>query len=231
MAMRRTTIDGKTVNVRTAQMLRRAQARLGMNLTVTQGSYNAGGVAQSAGTHDGGGAVDISVRGYSYSTVQKVVRALREVGFAAWHRTENQGDWPAHIHAIAVGDSELSSGAAQQVTDYINGRNGLAGHGPDDGPRLSPIPKWPVKLKPVSLARIKNQFEKDKPRKVLAVKRLQHVLNYRLGTDLVEDGIAGPKTRAVYKRWEREMGVKDPDTKPGAWQLKKLFAGWFVVSK
>lgn len=228
--MRRTTVDGKVVNVRTAQMLKRAEARLGMDLNVVQGSYNQGGVSASAGTHDGGGALDISVNGYSKETIDKVVRALREVGFAAWHRTENQGPWSEHIHAIALGDAELSSGAQSQVNDYLNGRNGLAGHAPDDGPRLNPIPRWPVKLKPVSLARIKKQFEADKPRKVLAVKRLQKVLNYRLGTDLAEDGIAGPRTRAAYKRWEEKVS-KDPDGKPGAYALKKLFAGWFVLSK
>lgn len=231
MAMRRTTVDGKVVNVRTAQMLKRAQARLGMDLSVVQGSYNGGGVSASAGTHDGGGAVDLSVRGYSQETVDKVVRALREVGFAAWHRTASQGPWTDHIHAIAVGDDELSSGAKSQVNDYYNNRNGLAGHAQDDGPRITPIPVWPVKLQPVSLARIKKQFAADKPRKVLAIKRLQHVLNYRLGTDLKEDGVAGPKTKAAYKRWEQKIGVDNPDTKPGAYPLKKLFAGWFVVSK
>lgn len=231
MAMRKTTVDGKTVNVRTAQMLKRAQARLGMDLTVVQGSYNAGGVSASAGTHDGGGAVDVSVHGYSDETINKVVRGLREVGFAAWHRTENQGPWTAHIHAIAIGDEEASSGAKAQVADYFNGRNGLAGHAPDDGPRLNPIPEWPVKLQPVSLGRIKKQFAANKPRKVLAIERLQRVLNYRLDTNLAEDGVAGPETKAAYKRWEEKIDVKEPDTTPGAYQLKKLFAGWFVLSK
>lgn len=231
MAMRRTTVDGRTVNVRTAQMLKRAQARLGMDLTVIQGSYNAGGVSASAGTHDGGGAVDLSVRDYSYNTIQRVVKALRDVGFAAWYRTSSQGPWSPHVHAIAIGDDEMSSGARSQVDQYYNGTNGLAGRDRDDGPRVSPIPVWPVKLQPVSLARIQNQFKAEKPRKVLAIRRLQHVLNYRLGTDLLEDGVAGPQTRAAYKRWEEKMGVKEPDKKPGLYQLKKLFAGWFVVAK
>lgn len=227
MAYRRTTVDGKTVNVRTLQMLRRAQARLGQDLAVMQGSYNAGGVGASAGTHDGGGAIDVAPT----SDPDRVVLALREVGFAAWHRLPSQGPWPEHIHAIALDDVEASSGAKSQMKDYRERRNGLVGRAADDGPQLNPIPVWPVKLKPVSLSRIQNQFKAAKPRKTLAVQRLQHVLNYRDNAGLTEDGIPGPKTKAAYKKWEYNIGVKEPDTKPGKFQLKKLFAGWFVVAK
>src|SRR5690606_37754794 len=55
----RTTFSGRTVNERTRDMLAAAEEILGFDIVVTQGSYNAGGVAASAGTHDGGGAVDI----------------------------------------------------------------------------------------------------------------------------------------------------------------------------
>lgn len=227
MSMRRTTVDGKVVNVRTAQMLKRAEARLGQDLHVIQGSYNAGGVTASAGTHDGGGAVDVSVT----DNPERVVKALRDVGFAAWHRLPSQGPWSEHIHAVAIGDDELSAGAENQVKYYYQGLNGLATHLPDDGPKVDPIPVWPVKLQPVSLDRIQKQFNADKPRKVLAIKRLQEVLNYRLGTHLLVDGVVGQQTKAAYKQWEQRLGVDKPDTKPGAYQLKKLFAGWFVVAK
>lgn len=227
MGMRRTTVDGHTVNVRTAQMLKRAEARLGEDLHVMQGSYNAGKVGASAGTHDGGGAVDVSPTSHP----DRVVEALRAVGFAAWHRLPSQGPWPEHIHAIAIGDPELAPSAGRQVLQYESGYNGLANFGPDDGPRFNPIPHWPVKLQPVSLDRIQNQFNKDKPRKVLAIKRLQHVLNYRLGTHIAEDGLVGPQTKKAYKQWEQKMGVDEPDTKPGAYQLKKLFKGWYTVAK
>lgn len=227
MGMRRTTVDGKTVNVRTLQMLRRAQARLGEDLNVIQGSYNAGGVGASAGTHDGGGAIDVSATNHP----ERVVEALRQVGFAAWHRLPSQGPWVEHIHAIALDDAEASSGAKAQMADYRARRNGLVGSAPDDGPQLNPIPVWPVKLKPVSLERIQNQFKSDKPRKTLAVQRVQHVLNYRLNTGLVEDGIPGAKTKAAYKKWEQHIGVDKPDTTPGKFQLKRLFAGWFVAAK
>lgn len=57
---------GKRVNQRTKTMLQAADNLLpNWNFTLTQGSYNPGGVSASAGTHDGGGVVDISVSGLS----------------------------------------------------------------------------------------------------------------------------------------------------------------------
>lgn len=132
-----TTVDGETVNTRTANMLAEAEDRAGVNLPVTQGSYNAGGVGASGGTHDGGGAVDLSVSGVS--NPDAAVRALREVGFAAWHRTPDQGDWAAHIHAVAISDTDMSPQAQDQVGDYFEGRNGLAGGGADDGPQVEKV--------------------------------------------------------------------------------------------
>lgn len=130
---------GATMNARTKAMLGKAEARLGRTLTVTQGSYNPGGDPNSAGTHDGGGVLDISVRGLSTATQTKVVRELREVGFAAWRRTPAQGPWPFHIHAVAISDTDLSAAAQHQVGDYYLGRNGLANQAPDDGPKVEKV--------------------------------------------------------------------------------------------
>jgi peptidoglycan hydrolase-like protein with peptidoglycan-binding domain len=130
-----------TVNERTRSMLHEAEAALGRTIVLDQGSYNPGGDPSSAGTHDGGGVVDINVAGMSTSTRTTVVRALREVGFAAWLRNPNQGDWPWHIHAVAISDTDLSSQAQHQVGDYYLGLNGLANRGADDGPRVT-IHTW-----------------------------------------------------------------------------------------
>jgi hypothetical protein len=134
----RTTYDGNTVNARTKRMLTAAAhiLRPGCQFDVTQGSYNPGGVDASATTHDGGGAADISVNHTCGRRVRFMVRALRRVGFAAWHRLPSQGPWPAHIHAIAVSDPDLSAGAQDQVGDYYEGRNGLSGGAADDGPKV-----------------------------------------------------------------------------------------------
>ncbi|MEV1110436.1 peptidoglycan-binding domain-containing protein [Micromonospora sp. NPDC049751] len=133
--------DGYVVNARTQAMLAEAQRLLGQTLVLEQGSYNPGGDPTSAGTHDGGGVVDIAVTGMTATRRTAVARALRQVGFAAWVRNPNQGDWPWHIHAVAISDTDLSSQAQHQVGDYYLGMNGLANQGPDDGPQI-PIKTW-----------------------------------------------------------------------------------------
>src|SRR5262249_49736127 len=105
------------------------------NYAITQGSYNPGGVTASFGTHDGGGAVDISVsnprNGQVYGDeVPDAIRVLRIAGFAAWVREANElyKGSHIHIHAIAIGDRELSVAAQQQLTGtfgYFKGYNGL----------------------------------------------------------------------------------------------------------
>lgn len=133
--------DGYVVDARTQAMLAEAERLLGFRLVLAQGSYNPGGDPTSAGTHDGGGVVDVSVTGMSAATRTAVARALRQVGFAAWVRNPSQADWPWHIHAAAINDTDLSSQAQHQIGDYYLGMNGLADRGPDDGPRI-PIHTW-----------------------------------------------------------------------------------------
>ncbi len=140
----RTSYSGQTVNQRTKDMLIQADALVAHSIVISQGSYNVGGVAASAGTHDGGGAVDVSVAPLSTTQRWETVKALRTVGFAAWLRTPAQGNWPYHIHAIAIGDTDLSSGARDQVADYYVGKNGLASHAADDTPTAyrAPFTWW-----------------------------------------------------------------------------------------
>lgn len=135
---RTTRWDGKTLNLRTIEMLLVVQQKLAFPLTISQGSYNLG-VTQSAGTHDRGGAVDISAASWDTTEERdRIVWHLRRIGFAAWYRPRLYRDgklvWNAHIHGIAIGDREMSPEAAAQVIDYKNGKNGLAGHGDDTGP-------------------------------------------------------------------------------------------------
>ncbi|MBZ0298895.1 MAG: SH3 domain-containing protein [Anaerolineae bacterium] len=102
---------------------------------LVQGSYNPGGVAASFGTHDGGGAVDVSVREPVTRRVMQeeiagMLRALRVAGFAAWLRDTDElyPGSPIHIHAIAIGDRDLSEAAREQIDGsfgYLRGYNGL----------------------------------------------------------------------------------------------------------
>src|SRR5690348_13523061 len=106
--------DGKKVDALTDGALKRAEKILGRKIPVTQGSYNAGGVSASAGTHDGGGVVDVPAW-----QADETVIALRAVGFAAWHRPAVAGLWPAHIHAVLIGNAKLAPVAARQVQAYL----------------------------------------------------------------------------------------------------------------
>jgi hypothetical protein len=141
--------SGVILNQRTIWMLQQAQNLYGGShpfmQAITQGSYTAGESA-SFGTHDGGGAVDLSARqigNYSnilYDDLPAIILALRRAGFAAWVREAGDlyANSPIHIHAIAVGDPELSQAAQDQLTGaagYFRGFNGL--------PVDPPIPdKW-----------------------------------------------------------------------------------------
>lgn len=120
-----TTHGGKVVDKYTDWNLREAEKKLGYDLTIVQGSYHKG-VGASAGTHDGGGAVDLLPWDW-----QNKVRVLRELGFAAWHRPAIRGVWSEHIHAVLIGNAKASSSAKAQVLAYKNGRDGLRSNRPD----------------------------------------------------------------------------------------------------
>lgn len=118
-----------------------AEQRAGFRFTITQGGFNAGGVAASAGTHDQE-AFDFSVRGLTREQVAAMIEALRWAGFAAWFRTTSVGKWgtPAHgfgsyhVHAVPNGWGLMSVGARAQVRAYRAGRDGLRGNLADTGP-------------------------------------------------------------------------------------------------
>lgn len=160
----RVEVNGQTINQRTLAMLSHAQELYGgeIQLTgyaITQGSYTEG-VAASFGTHAGGGAVDLSVMRQGTYTVlwddiEPLLRALRAAGFAAWLREygELHPDSPIHIHAIAIGDRELSEAARAQLTGeagYFRGYSGLpvAMYGPPTPDRYGGpvICQWMIDL-------------------------------------------------------------------------------------
>jgi hypothetical protein len=132
-------VNGSTLNQRTLSMLAHAQELYGGELlitreSITQGSYS-DAVSASFGTHMGGGAVDLSVlRPGTYTVlwddIDPLLHALRAAGFAAWLREygELYPESPIHIHAIAIGDQELSPAAQEQlsgVAGYFRGFTGL----------------------------------------------------------------------------------------------------------
>ncbi len=138
------TVNGVWLNQRTYSMLRHTadlyQGEIDvLGYAITQGSYTQQ-VDASFGTHAGGGAVDLSVmRKNTYTIlwdeIPPLIHALRVAGFAAWLRDKDElyPGSPIHIHAIAIGDRDLSKAAFEQLTGeygYFRGYSGLPpGHG------------------------------------------------------------------------------------------------------
>ena len=143
---------GVKVNIRTLVMIQRAEAIMHMlrgpsRLSFSQGGYHRG-VGASAGTHDGGGAIDVRCSYYSTSYADlKIVKALRMAGFAAWRRGYFDG-LPPHIHCIAIGDRSASWSAKYQVREFFRGGDGLRGYRRDIhlywfGHNIGrPLPNW-----------------------------------------------------------------------------------------
>lgn len=142
--MKRVRYGGATMNVRTRDMIQHAEALAGFKFQIAQGSYNTG-VGASAGTHDGGGVIDFRTRHLSTADRIKMVRALKDSGFAAWYRPEVDGLWGPHVHAAAFGDPEMAAGAKQQLASYDRGRNGLKGDALDNTYRPDPKAGWNYK--------------------------------------------------------------------------------------
>jgi hypothetical protein len=145
----RITVNGWVLNRRTFAMLQHAADLYGGELeitgyAITQGSYHDNGAA-SFGTHLGGGAVDLSVmRKGTYTVlpgeVRKLLPALRVAGFAAWYRIADElyPGSPYHIHAIAIGDKELSQPAQDQLTGPAGYFRGFSGIPPQPGQAPTP---------------------------------------------------------------------------------------------
>lgn len=127
------------VNARTLAMLNEAGRLSGVTLVVTQGR-NPGGVAASAGTHDGWGVVDLRSRDFDWSTKRNVLVNLRRVGFAAWLRVPPS--FTEHIHAVAINEPGLSPEASRQVAEYLTGGDGLRGEADDTGPDGYRLMTW-----------------------------------------------------------------------------------------
>lgn len=138
----RTFIGYAEMNARTLFMLEHAhnlyRSRGGLFSLrdgITQGGYTGGALAASFGTHDGGGALDISVRSpldfsILWDEIPLMLDSLRVAGFAAWLRRPDElyAGSVIHIHAIAVGDAELAPAARAQIDGdygYLRGYNGL----------------------------------------------------------------------------------------------------------
>lgn len=116
---------GKLMDRKTMAFLQAMEEKLGYQLTVVQGCYNPGGVAQSGGTHDGGGVVDLAA--YDW---ERKVKVAADLGAFAYHRVYVPGLWGEHIHLGIRNHGRLSPEAQGQQRDWDSTppRDGLASH-------------------------------------------------------------------------------------------------------
>jgi hypothetical protein len=244
----RVNINGHTINTRTYLMLQQAALLYGGEIDVTggaiiQGSYSKDDL-NNLGAHHGGGAVEISVTRPNsdyvlYTEIEPLIRALRTVGFAAWLRDDGEmgSGSEIYIHAIAIGDNDLSPTAQEQLTGpagYLRGYDGLPVNngepGPDrhGGPLIcrwmleagysdlrtpTPIPTpdlpWQERLRQVALA-YQASFPED-------AEQIARSLNFLEGQAESAENICGPLAAAIL----RDAGLLP--TQPGPVQDLKSY--------
>jgi len=117
-------VNGHKVTNRTLAMLAYAEKLAGFKFRIAQGSFKPSSPA--SGTTHAGEALDMGTWELSEANRKKMIRAMKDAGFAIWYRPPN---WDgkggaAHAHALPIG-GQLSDSASRQVTAYLAGRNGL----------------------------------------------------------------------------------------------------------
>jgi hypothetical protein len=127
-AFEKVNYHGRLMDRKTMAFLQAMEQRLGYDLTIIQGSYNGGVVGASAGTHDGGGVVDLVAW-----DARRKVRVARELGAFAWFRPDLPGVWGEHVHLGVRSHGKLSPAAKAQQADFDANpaRNGLASNAID----------------------------------------------------------------------------------------------------
>jgi hypothetical protein len=176
----------------------------------SQGGFNAGGVAASAGTHDRD-AVDWMTRLMATPKATLWQACVWRVGFASWMRPLIVRLWKPHTHAIPK-DGDLSAGAASQEKNFYNGRDGLVSNRTypniiSSGLAEQTWEKYLAKYVPpkVSLSILQDAFANRKTAD--DVKAVQRALNRVLGMALAVDGDPGPFTLAAYAKFDPDATV------------------------
>ena len=226
------TWGGVRVDPRTSLMLDEVDRLTTATIRPTQGSYSTS-VGASAGTHSGGGAVDLSTRGLAGIDKSNLIRALRTVGFAAWIRPYRAGVWAEHIHAIAIqpgGRNDrgvLAPSAHRQVQAYYDGRDGLAANGQDPHAGLDIAPRTFEQYRRTRTFPLRDghSFGTSKsatvhdgtanPEDAKNVQRIQQRLR------ISPTGRFGPLTRTKVMAWQAWKGLR-PTGRVGASTWRRL---------
>lgn len=224
----RITKNGKTLSRRVWAII--DQAKKDANIPkdkayVLQGSWAKGSL--SAGTHTGGGAADLSVRGLTEAEAIRLCVALRRYYGDAYLRSPKYG-WPArlggsHIHVIFADEPGLSYGAKRQVINYNNGRNALASNKKDPFPRPTNRVHFGAYTSVSENLKVKlSNLRYGK--KNLDVKDLQHALH------ISADGYYGPVTDKAVRAHQKKQGwTPDPIRKSNVGPLQAKRLGLILV--
>jgi hypothetical protein len=196
---------GRLTDARTANMLAEAQRIAGFDFLYAQGSYNGTAVSASAGTHAGGGVVDIRTIPMG-SRARKItaLKALRQVGFAAWIRPYVPDLWGEHIHAVSIqpggrfDQGVLAAGAHQQVKSYYDGRDGLRGNRPDPHAAFGIDPvTWEEYHRPRPVVSFRQMSDGKHPDQTRLV---QSALRRHVDPTLPVDGVWGRRTARAWRK-------------------------------
>lgn len=145
---RKVPFRGVTLDARTASALEWAETRYlrkaprkRVPWRLGQGSYSFSD--KSAGTHAGGGSLDIMFAGLNAKQRRATVKWLRRAGFAAWAREGAAwGQNNDHAHAVLLGHRTASPQAKAQMAAFENHRDGLAGDNWDSTWRPKKSRRW-----------------------------------------------------------------------------------------
>lgn len=203
-------------------------------ITIAQGSYNKG-VSQSAGTHDGGGSLDLYLSKNTAKNWAILQKACRMCMGAAWWRKPLYRNgklvWSNHVHLEIIGDKDMALGGRKQVQDYYAELDGLASHARDKSWRPSVLFSMSYPLPTIDHSNMVREARKTKGMIAMpGVKQIQSALNLKSGANLKVDGIYGKTTKAAYKRWESSFSGAKADGVPGPFTLALLGAGRFNVT-
>lgn len=163
-------------------------------IVIVQGAFMGragGGAAASAGYHDGAGTFDLRVWNLADDEVRILIRVLRLFGIAAWLRNLRFGGFSdPHIHLVLGSDQPLSTGAAYQWRDYINGGDGMGGT--DYHPRPHPLVTTPPE---------DDMRDED-------WERLEKIVTKAVQDEFVKEQVNGRNMRSNLVAIARKLGVK-----------------------
>ena len=224
----RITKNGHTLSRRVWAIIDQAKKDAGIpkeKAYVLQGSWAKGSL--SAGTHTGGGAADLSVRGLTEKEALALVFELRRWYGIAYLRSPKFG-WPSrlggsHIHVIFADEPGLSYGAKRQVINYNNKKNALASN-------LADPHKRPETRKHFGAYTTVSGDLKVKLANLKYGKRNADVKDLQRALHIATDGYYGPITDKAVRSHQKKLGwTPDPIRKSNVGPLQAKRLGLIII--